>query len=157
ALLLLQRGHLRGLDLSQLVMRGASLHGVEMQDATLSGALLRDTTFNEAIDITWAVAISRNGQYWAAGSRRGEARVWREEGRRLHLAWQAHTDTVRALAFSPDGRTLATGSWDGTIKLWVIESGTLSVVCGQGEQRGQAGPGEEPGRLPVPQTGSSHS
>src|SRR5436853_45703 len=109
ALLHLQRGHLRGLDLSQLVMRGASLRGVEMQDATLSGALLRDTTFNEAIDITWAVAISRTGQYWAAGSRRGEARVWREEGRRLHLAWQAHTDTVRALAFSPDGGTLATG------------------------------------------------
>ena len=76
ALLHQQRGHLRGLDLSQLVIRGASLHGVEMQDATLSGALLRDTTFNEAFDITWAVAISRNGQYWAAGSRRGEA--WRE-------------------------------------------------------------------------------
>ncbi len=125
ALLHQQRGHLRGLDLSQLVIRGASLHGVEMQDATLSGALLRDTTFNEAFDITWAVAISRNGQYWAAGSRRGEARVWREEGRLLHLAWQAHTDTVRALAFSPDGRTLATGSWDGTIKLWDIESGAL--------------------------------
>src|SRR5207302_7554141 len=106
-------------------MRGAPLRGGEMQDATLSGAVLRDTTVNEAIDSTWAVAINRNGQYWAAGSRRGEARVWREEGKLLHLAWQAHTDTVRALAFSPDGRTLATGSWDGTIKLWDIESGAL--------------------------------
>jgi len=125
ALLTQQRGHLRGLDLSQLSIRGAYLHGVEMQDASLADALLRETVFNEAFDIPWAVATSPNGQYWAAGSRRGEARVWREEGRRLHLAWQAHTDTVRALAFSPDGRTLATGSWDGAIKLWDIESGTL--------------------------------
>src|SRR5260370_41949030 len=38
---------------------------------------------------------------------------------------QANTDTVPALAFSPDGRTLATGSWDGAIKLWNLERGTL--------------------------------
>ncbi|MFL5657030.1 MAG: NB-ARC domain-containing protein, partial [Ktedonobacteraceae bacterium] len=125
ALLRQQRGHLRGLDLSHLSIRGAYLHGVEMQDASLARASLRETVFNEAFDITWAVAISRDGQYWAAGSRRGEVRVWREEGRLLHLAWQAHSDTVRALAFSPDGRTLATGSWDGAIKLWDIESGAL--------------------------------
>jgi transcriptional regulator with XRE-family HTH domain len=125
ALLRQQRGHLRSLDLSQLCIRGASLHGVEMQDASLAEASLRETVLNEAFDIPWAVAISSAGQHWAAGSRRGEVRVWREEGRLLHLAWQAHTDTVRALAFSPDGCTLATGSWDGSIKLWDTESGAL--------------------------------
>jgi len=125
ALLRQHRGHLRGLDLSHLSIRGAYLHGVEMQDASLAEASLRETVLNEAFDIPWAVAISLNGQYWAVGSRRGEVRVWREEGRLLHLAWQAHTDTVRALAFSPDGGTLATGSWDGSIKLWDIESGAL--------------------------------
>ncbi len=125
ALLRGQRGHLRGLNLSQLAIRGAYLQGVEMQDASLAGASVRETAFNEAFDIPWAVATSRDGQYWAAGSRRGEVRAWREEGKVLHLAWQAHTDTVRALAFSPDGSVLATGSWDGSIKLWNIESGTL--------------------------------
>ncbi len=126
ALLRELRGHLRNLDLSQLAIRGAFLQGVEMQDASLAEASLRETVFNEAFDIPWAVAISSNGQYWAVGSRRGEVRVWREEGKLLHLAWQAHTDTVRTLAFSLDGRMLATGSWDGTIKLWDIESGALS-------------------------------
>src|SRR5438270_2992319 len=139
ALLRQQSGHLRSLDLSHLCVRGASLQGVEMQDASLAGATLRETVLNESFDIPWAVAISLNGQYWAAGSRRGEVRVWREEGRLLHLAGQADSDTVRALAFSPDGRTLATGSWDGSIKLWDIERGTM--------YGGQAGPGEEPGRL----------
>jgi transcriptional regulator with XRE-family HTH domain len=121
----LQHGHLSNLDLSQLAIRGAFLQGVEMQATSLAEAQLSETVFNEAFDVPWAVAISRDGQYWAAGSRRGEVRVWREEGKLLHLAWQAHTDTVRALAFSPDGRTLATGSWDGSLKLWDIESDAL--------------------------------
>jgi WD40 repeat protein len=125
ALLREQRGHLRGLDLTQLAIRGAFLQGIEMQDTTLAGASLRETVLNESFDIPWSVAISFNGQDWAAGSRRGEVRVWREEGKLLHLAWQAHTDTVHSLAFSPDGCTLATGSWDGSLKLWDIESGSL--------------------------------
>jgi WD40 repeat protein/transcriptional regulator with XRE-family HTH domain len=126
ALLRMLRGHLRGLDLSQLSIRGAYLQGVEMQDTTLSRALLRETVFTGAFDAPWAVATSPNGYYWAMGSRRGGARVWRDGGKMLDLAWQAHTAAVQALAFSPDGRTLATGSWDGAVKLWDLENATLS-------------------------------
>ncbi len=125
ALLREKRGHLRGLDLSQLTIRGAFLQGVEMQDTTLSEATLRDSTFTEALDATRAVAISRDGRDFAAGSWRGKVRVWQQGGKLLHLAWQAHISTVSTLAFSPDGRTLATGSWDGALKLWDIEGGDL--------------------------------
>jgi len=123
ALLRLLRGHLRGLDLSQLALRGVYLQGVELQDATLSGALLRESVLTEAFDAIWTVAISKSGQYWATGSKRGEVRVWREAGQTLHLAWQAHTDIVVSIAFSPDERTLASGSLDGSVKLWDVESG----------------------------------
>ncbi|GHO90156.1 hypothetical protein KSF_002040 [Reticulibacter mediterranei] len=125
ALLRQHRGHLEGIDLSRLVIRGAYLQGVEMRGASLAGATLRDTVFTEAFDVAWAVAISSNGKYWAAGSGQGEVRVWREGGQILHLVWQAHTDNTYALAFSPSGRTLATGSWDGTVKLWDLEDGAL--------------------------------
>jgi WD40 repeat protein/transcriptional regulator with XRE-family HTH domain len=125
ALLKALRSDLRGLDLSRLAIRGAYLQGVEMQDANLSGALMRECVFTEAFDAITAVAISRSGQYWAAISRRGEVRVWREEGKLLHLAWQAHTDTTYAFALSPNEHTLASGSNDGSVKLWEVESGAL--------------------------------
>lgn len=37
----------------------------------------------------------------------------------------AHLNTVSALAFSPDGKTLASGSHDKTIKLWSVPDGKL--------------------------------
>src|SRR6266567_3478939 len=81
ALLRELRGHLRGLDLSQLSLRGVYLQGVEMQDTTLSGATLQETVFTESFDAPWAVATSPDGYYWAAGSRRGGVRVWRDDGK----------------------------------------------------------------------------
>ena len=125
ALLLLQRGELRGLDLSRLALRGVQLQGVEMQDTNLSGTLIQDSAFTETFDATWAVAISGNGQYWATSSKRGEVRVWEEEGHTLRWNLQAHTDTTYALAFHPDGRSLVSGSWDDTIKQWNLEHGAL--------------------------------
>jgi WD40 repeat protein/transcriptional regulator with XRE-family HTH domain len=118
-------GHLRGLNLSQLAIRGAFLQRVEMQDTTLAGATVRDTAFTETFSAIWAVAISNDGQYWAAGSGQGEVWVWEAGGKTLHLVWQAHMDTIRALSFNPDGRSLASGSDDGLVKLWDLESGAL--------------------------------
>lgn len=39
------------------------------------------------------------------------------------LALKGHKGTVSDVAYSPDGRTLATGSWDSTVRLWDPETG----------------------------------
>ena len=36
---------------------------------------------------------------------------------------QGHALVVNSVAFSPDGKILASGSWDGTIRLWDVETG----------------------------------
>ncbi len=126
ALLRLLRGHLNAWDFSKLSIRGAYLQSIEMQDASLVGSQISDCVWTSAVSATWAVAISLDGKWWAAGSMEGRVRVWnRVRSQTLHLIWQAHTDEVETLAFSPDGRTLASGSVDGTLKLWDVGSGTL--------------------------------
>jgi uncharacterized protein (TIGR03067 family) len=42
-----------------------------------------------------------------------------------HFPVPAHHDPVRAVVFSPDGKTLATGGEDGSIKLWEVRTRAL--------------------------------
>ncbi|KAI0337299.1 WD40 repeat-like protein [Trametopsis cervina] len=99
-----------------------------------------------------SVAFSLDGRIFASGSADNTIRVWDAETRELMYAplegagglvdknvqvWVAetresdyapledYTSEVMALAFSPDGRTLASGTSNGTIRLWDVATGDL--------------------------------
>lgn len=58
-----------------------------------------------------------------AVSDQGPVVIWdTRSGKELHRL-SAHQGEVFALAFSPDGKQLATGAFDGTIRLWNVVSG----------------------------------
>jgi WD40 repeat protein len=72
------------------------------------------------------VMYAPEGQDLIASSADGTVRVFRGDQKRLEL--RGHTDWVYSLALSPDGRRLASGSWDGEVRLWDLEDGKPSTA-----------------------------
>jgi WD40 repeat protein len=52
-------------------------------------------------------------------------RLWDAESGRTLAVLTGHTDTPRALAFSPDGKTLASAGQDRTLRFWNVAEGKL--------------------------------
>ena len=50
---------------------------------------------------------------------------------KLRATLKGHTDKVVAVAFSPDGKTLASASYDGTLKLWDMAIGKERATLGE--------------------------
>lgn len=55
------------------------------------------------------------------------AKLWSLDGQQ-QLSFQGHTDIINGLAVSPDGKTVLTGGWDRTAKLWDAQTGTLRAT-----------------------------
>jgi len=85
-----------------------------------TGQLIRTLT-----DPSSTLAVfSPDGKMVAAGiGPQPELAVWDVETGQLKFRGQGHRQDVRCLAFSPDGRTIATGSLDTTIILWDVANG----------------------------------
>ena len=106
-LLRLQRGDLRGWDLTGLAIRQAYLAGIEAEDASLAGAHLSEAVLAEAFNFPISMALSGDGASLVAGTAAGEVWLWRVADRTPLLGIQAHIGPVYAVALSVDGRLVA--------------------------------------------------
>jgi len=85
----------------------------------------------EEFDEIQSLAFSSDGKILAAGnsvdaSKKeviGTIHIWDIQTREIMHTLKGHEKTTECLAFSPDGKTLASGGWDGTMRLWDVQTG----------------------------------
>jgi WD40 repeat protein len=97
--------------------------------------------FDTHTDWVWAIAISPDGRYAASGSGPlrmppdGKAdtsvRLWNLQTNTEAQRFEGHTDTIHTLRFTPDGQQLASGSWDGSVRLWPLDGTPGRVLLTQ--------------------------
>ena len=71
-----------------------------------------------------AIASARAGLVVAAGQDRS-IRLWRTDTRGLARTWRGQGDIPSAVGIAPGGRTVASGSAGGTVRLWSASSSRL--------------------------------
>lgn len=77
----------------------------------------------------YTAAFSPDGQSAACVSdRSAEAVIWDIDQRRQRAILRGHRWNLYCASFSPDGRLVATGSWDGTARLWHPATGRCVAV-----------------------------
>ncbi len=82
------------------------------------------------VDRVLALDFSPDGKWLASGggepSRSGELKIWNvENGELVKAVPEAHSDTINAVAFSPDGASIATCGSDRFAKIFSVAEGKL--------------------------------
>ena len=80
-------------------------------------------------DAVNAVALLRDGRAATAGAD-GRIAIWTPGNTQPDAVLEGHTAPIAALAVSPDGATLASVSWDQTVRLWPLAGGAPRVLEG---------------------------
>jgi hypothetical protein len=97
----------------RLIASGDAEGGVKLWN--VRGRRRHGTLYHDPLEMESSVAFSRGGNTIAACSESGTLRVWDVASRRMLL--DAHNIEAMSVASSRDGRLLAIGASDGTIRL----------------------------------------
>jgi WD40 repeat protein/transcriptional regulator with XRE-family HTH domain len=129
--LLQEKPVLSNYDFSGLPLWQADLRGAALENVNLSNTDLSKSTFYNAHGGILSIDLSHDGTWMAIGDDSRKAYIWKSEKGGLwkpYLTLTEHTHWVRTVSISPCRRYIATGSEDGTVRLWELETGNVVSV-----------------------------
>jgi WD40 repeat protein/serine/threonine protein kinase len=99
----------------------ASVQTPNSQPSTLDPHLRPFLNFNQLGGEVWSAMFAPDGRHvLTIGG--NDARLWNLDSRQPVVRYSPH-GAVASAALSPDGRLVATGSWDKSAKIWDAQSG----------------------------------
>ncbi|MBE9041703.1 pentapeptide repeat-containing protein, partial [Oscillatoriales cyanobacterium LEGE 11467] len=113
---------LTGYDFSNLTVWQAYLPEANLQNVNFTGADLTKSVFAQPLGDALVVALGRDGQL-VTGDADGKILLWRVADGQQQLTCRGQTGAAIALAWSPEGKTFASGSDDRTLRLWDAQTG----------------------------------
>jgi ABC-type oligopeptide transport system ATPase subunit len=91
--------------------------------------LKEETIYEKEGNPIHSVDISPDGRTVAFGDEVGEAHVWDFRGNSMTNNLRGHTARINVVKYSPDGKMLGTGSYDGSVQLYTVgELNELPIV-----------------------------
>ncbi|KAJ6527464.1 WD40-repeat-containing domain protein, partial [Mycena capillaripes] len=84
-----------------------------------------DRNIQSASSGAQSIALCPSGKYIAIGEQDRKIRLRDSESKKLKATCIGHTDWVTSVVFSPNSTIIASGSRDGTVRLWNIEGEPL--------------------------------
>lgn len=83
-------------------------------------------------DAVNAAVLLKDGRAATAGAD-GRIAIWSAGKQQPDIVFEGHTAPIAALALSPDGTTLASASWDHSVRLWPLNGNASRVLEGHSQ------------------------
>jgi len=124
---------LTGYDFSRLAVWQAYLQDTSLHNVNFAEADLSKSVFAKTLGNSLTVALDQDGKL-ATGDEDGKVLLWQVADGIQLITCQGHSGCVKSVAFSHQGKLLASCSDDQTVKLWDVNTGEcLKTLTGHAQ------------------------